>query len=110
MLSVRNHRFGAAAVAVALLLALATPAHAAGPGTFGSLWARLAAWVGLAEAGSMVAVSGRSDVGPNIDPDGRSASQADKGSTIDPNGQDRLATDTGQGDKGSQIDPDGKPL
>ncbi|HSN87878.1 MAG TPA: hypothetical protein VL025_14060 [Thermoanaerobaculia bacterium] len=73
--------------AVLLLLAPAAPAHAAGSGGLGSLWAWLTSWIGLSGA------TGQGDSGPMIDPFGNPLSgvtgQGDQGPTIDPNGGGR---------------------
>lgn len=71
--------------AAVLLLAPVAPAHAAGAGGLGSLWAWLTSWIGLS-------TTGNTDQGPIIDPNGNP-----------------LAGATGQGDSGPMIDPNGRP-
>jgi hypothetical protein len=90
----------AAATALAMVLALATPAHAAsqhgrtaGPGWMGNAlqwWTQI--WLGAPAGNGLQAPGLKSDYGAGIDPNGGRtttqppATNADKGAGIDPNG------------------------
>ncbi|HEX2222831.1 MAG TPA: hypothetical protein VHN15_01350 [Thermoanaerobaculia bacterium] len=87
-----------------LALAAAAPADASGFAGVERFWTWLLRWV---------LVTGASDIGPAIDPDGRNGTapgttQGDIGPTIDPLGRNRAASGAGQGDIGPTIDPDGR--
>jgi hypothetical protein len=86
-----------------LTLAAAAPADAAGFAGVERFWTWLLRWV---------PVTGGSDIGPTIDPDGRNGTasgttQGDIGPDIDPNGHNGMASGTTQGDIGPIIDPNG---
>jgi len=109
----------AAAAALAMVLALAAPAHAAsrhgqtaGPVWMGSVlqwWTQI--WLGAPVGNGLEVLGLKADYGAGIDPNGASATpntKSDYGIGIDPNGG-RTTTQppATNADKGAGIDPNG---